>query len=51
VYTEEGYWYDAIASVSQLADADPDNLALRAQLADLLRHEQVSLHEAAACAR
>jgi hypothetical protein len=45
LYAEEGIWHDALGSLSDLIDAEPDNKALRAQRADLLR--QVGLKAAA----
>lgn len=45
VYAAEGYWYDAITSISDLIDAHPKDQALRRQRAALL--EQVGLGEAA----
>lgn len=46
VYAEEGIWYDAIASLGDLIEQSPDDLALRVQRAALL--EQVGLKKAAA---
>jgi len=45
-YAEEGIWYDAIASLGELIERSPDDVALRTQRAALL--EQVGLKEAAA---
>ena len=45
IYAEEGYWYDAIATVSDLIAANPGDAALRQQRATLL--EQAGLDEAA----
>jgi hypothetical protein len=44
-YAEEGLWYDALASISDLIYASPGNLLLRKQRASLLR--QVGLQEVA----
>jgi Domain of Unknown Function (DUF928) len=44
-YAQNGLWYDALASVSDLISAAPDNRLLRRQRASLL--QQVGLHEAA----
>jgi hypothetical protein len=41
VYAKHGLWYDAMASISELIDANPSNSKLRAQRAALL--EQVGL--------
>ena len=41
VYAKHGLWYDAMASISELIDANPSNAKLRAQRAALL--EQVGL--------
>ncbi|HYA86251.1 MAG TPA: DUF928 domain-containing protein, partial [Nitrospirota bacterium] len=46
IYAEEGLWYDAIGSISQMIDASPGNMELRKQRASLL--EQVGLLEVAA---
>jgi hypothetical protein len=46
IYAEAGIWHDALGSLSDLIDSQPDNQALRAQRADLLR--QVGLKVAAA---
>jgi len=45
VYADEGIWYDALSSISDTIDADPNNSNLRAQRASLL--EQVQLQEIA----
>jgi Domain of Unknown Function (DUF928) len=45
VYADEGIWYDALSSISDTIDADPNNSNLRAQRASLL--EQVRLQEIA----
>ena len=45
IYAEEGIWYDALASISDLIAADPGNASLRAQRAALL--DQVGLAAAA----
>lgn len=45
IYAEEGYWYDAIATISDLIAANPGDAALRQQRAALL--EQAGLDEAA----
>lgn len=45
IYAEAGIWHDALASLSDLIDSQPDNQALRTQRADLLR--QVGLNAAA----
>ena len=45
VYADEGIWYDALSSISDLIDAAPQDATLRAQRAALL--EQVQLQEAA----
>ena len=37
VYAEAGIWHDALAGLSDLIDAQPDNKALRETRADLLR--------------
>ena len=46
IYAEEGIWYDAIATASELIEQSPGDIALRTQRAALL--EQVGLKEAAA---
>jgi hypothetical protein len=46
VYADEGIWYDAIASISDLIEQFPNDAKLRLQRASLL--EQVGLKEAAA---
>ena len=45
IYAEAGIWHDALGSLSDLIDAQPDNQALRSQRTDLLR--QVGLKAAA----
>jgi hypothetical protein len=45
VYAAEGFWYDALDSLSRLIAASPENAELRSQRASLL--EQVGLVEAA----
>lgn len=45
IYAEAGIWHDALAKLSDLIDAQPDNQSLRKQRADLLR--QVGLKKAA----
>jgi hypothetical protein len=45
VYAEEGFWYDALAAISQSIDAMPEDSELRRQRAALL--EQVGLVEIA----
>lgn len=45
IYAEEGYWYDAIATISDLIAANPGDAVLRQQRAALL--EQAGLDEAA----
>jgi hypothetical protein len=45
IYAEAGIWHDAVSSLSDLIEAQPDNKALVAQRADLLR--QVGLKAAA----
>jgi len=45
IYAEAGIWHDALASLSDAIDAQPDNKALRDARADLLR--QVGLKAAA----
>jgi hypothetical protein len=42
-YAEEGFWYDALESISKQIDASPDSIGLRTQRAALL--EQVGLAE------
>jgi hypothetical protein len=37
IYAENGIWYDALASLSDRIDADPNNKALQEARADLLR--------------
>ena len=46
IYTEEGLWYDALRTISELIEAAPNDLLLRKQRASLL--EQVRLLEIAA---
>ncbi len=46
IYAENGYWYDAMETLSQQIDADPDNDRLRSQRSSLLK--QVNLPIAAA---
>lgn len=46
VYAEEGIWYDALAAISKLIDAAPNDAALRRQRTELL--EQVGLQEISA---
>jgi len=46
IYAAQGFWYDAIAALSQLIDSNPGDKTLREQRADLL--EQVRLTAAAA---
>ncbi len=46
LYAEQGFWYDAIAALSQSIDSNPGDKTLREQRADLL--EQVGLTAAAA---
>ncbi|MFO1430055.1 MAG: DUF928 domain-containing protein [Candidatus Competibacteraceae bacterium] len=46
LYAEQGFWYDAIAVLSQLIDSNPGDKSLREQRAELL--EQVGLTAAAA---
>lgn len=46
LYAEEGIWYDALAAISNLIDAAPNDATLRRQRAELL--EQVGLHEVSA---
>ncbi len=41
VYAEQGFWFDAIATLSHLIDSSPQNKSLRRQRANLL--EQVNL--------
>ncbi len=45
IYAEAGIWYDAISSISDLINNDPDNITLRKQRASLM--EQVRLQEVA----
>ena len=45
LYAEAGFWYDALAAISDLIDAVPEDLLLRQQRAALL--EQVGLSEVA----
>jgi len=45
IYAEEGIWYDAISSLSQLIESNPENRHFRRQRAALL--EQIGLYEAA----
>jgi hypothetical protein len=45
IYAEAGIWHDALGSLSDLIDAQPNNQALRVERADLLR--QVGLKAAA----
>jgi hypothetical protein len=45
VYAEEGLWYDAIQSISEMIDASPNDVNLRKQRISLL--EQVGLDEVA----
>jgi hypothetical protein len=45
IYAEAGLWYDALAAISDLIDAAPNNPSLRSQRASLL--EQVQLAEVA----
>lgn len=45
IYAEEGYWYDAIATISELIAANPGDAAARRQRAALL--EQAGLDEPA----
>jgi len=42
LYAEAGLWYDAIAALSALIDAAPQDRTLRQQRAALLEHEQLS---------
>jgi hypothetical protein len=49
LYAEHGFWYDAIAVLSQQIDANPGDRQLREQRADLL--DQVGLTAVAAYAR
>jgi hypothetical protein len=44
-YAEQGLWYDAFASISDLIVAAPDNQILRNQRASLL--QQIGLQEVA----
>ena len=46
IYAAQGFWYDAIASISELIDTNPGDKSLREQRAALL--EQVGLTAAAA---
>ncbi|MFO7664367.1 MAG: DUF928 domain-containing protein, partial [Chloroflexota bacterium] len=46
LYAQEGFWYDAIATLSEQIDANPTDRGLREQRAALL--EQVGLSTAAA---
>ncbi len=43
VYADRGIWYDALSSISDLINNDPDNIILRKQRASLF--EQVELSE------
>ncbi len=45
VYADRGIWYDAISSISDMINNDPDNITLRKQRASLI--EQVELREVA----
>ena len=45
IYAESGIWYDAIMAISELIDADPNDMNLRKQRAALL--EQVGLSQVA----
>jgi hypothetical protein len=45
IYAEAGLWYDALAAISELIDAAPNNIVFRSQRASLL--EQVQLAEVA----
>jgi hypothetical protein len=45
IFAEEGIWYDAIATLSELIETNPDDTVLREQRATLL--EQVGLSEVA----
>src|SRR5262245_50794486 len=45
VYAESGLWYDALAAISDLIDAAPNDRMLRQERASLL--EQVGLHQIA----
>ena len=45
LYAQEGFWYDAIGTLSEQIDADPADRHLREQRAALL--EQVGLNTAA----
>ena len=49
LYAEAGFWYDAIATLSEQIDANPADRDLREQRAALL--EQVGLKAAAAYER
>ena len=46
LYAKDGFWYDTIAALSELIDAEPQNTTLRQQRATLLAQE--GLTEAAA---
>jgi len=48
IYAEAGIWHDALGSLTDLIDAQPDNKALRTQRAELLK--QVGLKAAAIAA-
>ena len=48
IYAEEGIWYDALAALSDLIEAQPDNGSLRAERSALL--EQAGITNAAAYA-
>ncbi len=37
IYAEEGVWYDALSSITELIDADPDNKSLRNERMSLLK--------------
>lgn len=45
IYAESGIWYDSLAAISDLIDAEPNNAALRSKRASLL--EQVGLSQVA----
>jgi hypothetical protein len=45
IYAEEGLWYDALSTLNQLIDADPNDIRLQKQRIDLF--EQVGLWEVA----
>jgi len=45
IYAEEGIWYDAISSLSQLIESNPENRHFHKQRAELL--EQIGLYQAA----